>query len=103
MMLIAGFTLLIVFGMPYLMDNSMYSPFNSCQTRMLKTVVDPELKAEFEERQKSGGLGGGSSTANPLQDFDPAAWLAGTSSKSAAGSGSAGIGSKKVEEKGITR
>jgi hypothetical protein len=41
--------------------------------------VDPELKAEFEERQKSSALNP-NPAANPLQNFDAAAWLAGSSS-----------------------
>jgi hypothetical protein len=40
-------------------------------------AVDPELKAEFEERQKSSAA---NPAANPLQNFDAAAWLAGSSS-----------------------
>jgi ER membrane protein complex subunit 7 len=36
--------------------------------------VDPELKAEFEERQKAQP----NPAANPLQNFDAAAWLAGS-------------------------
>lgn len=77
MILIAGFSMLIVFGMPYIMDN-----------------MDPELKAEFEERQKVQP----SAAANPLQNFDAAAWLAGSTSSS----------SKRTEvpshaDRGITR
>jgi hypothetical protein len=57
------------------------------------------MRAEFEERQKSSPLGGGQ--VNPLQDFDPAAWLAGSSGKKSEGSGS-----KKIEapaERGVSR
>jgi hypothetical protein len=43
--------------------------------------VDPELKAEFEERQKVSALNP-NPAANPLQNFDAAAWLAGSSSSS---------------------
>lgn len=35
------------------------------------------MRAEFEERQKGSALGGGQS-ANALQNFDAAAWLAGS-------------------------
>ncbi|KAI6249300.1 hypothetical protein HI914_02399 [Erysiphe necator] len=59
MILMAGLTLIIVFGMPYIMDN-----------------IDPELKAEFEERQKPSAPSLGA--PNPLQNFDAAAWLAGS-------------------------
>ncbi|KAG9232493.1 membrane-associating domain-containing protein, partial [Amylocarpus encephaloides] len=82
MILIAGASMLLVFGMPYLMEN-----------------MDPEMKAEFEERQKSSPLSGGPA-ANPLQNFDAAAWLAGSS-----GSGTStpkrATGAEK--EKGISR
>lgn len=62
MMLIAGVSMIIVFGMPYLMDN-----------------MDPEMRAEFEEAQKSSPMagllaGGGKGGA---QGFDAAGWLAG--------------------------
>ncbi|CCU81371.1 unnamed protein product [Blumeria hordei] len=60
MLLMAGVTMAIVFGMPYLMDN-----------------IDPDIKAEFEESQKKSALN--PATANPLQNFDAASWLAGSS------------------------
>ncbi|KAG9241040.1 hypothetical protein BJ878DRAFT_251881 [Calycina marina] len=60
MILIAIVSMGLVFGMPYLMDN-----------------MDPEMKAEFEERQKSGGVGATAGVQN-IQNFDAAAWLAGT-------------------------
>ncbi|KAI4122458.1 MAG: hypothetical protein LQ347_006488, partial [Umbilicaria vellea] len=51
-------------------------------------VVDPEMKKEFEEHQKkspiSGALAGGAAGGNPLQNFDMAAWMAGTPAKSGA-------------------
>lgn len=54
------------------------------------------MKAEFEERQKSSAIGAGAA-ANPLQNFDAAAWLAGSS-----GSGTSTPKNQKTE-KGITR
>lgn len=60
------------------------------------TLVDPELRAEFEERQKSTPLGGGQA-ANPLQNFDAAAWLAGSDNKSENRKNQA------PAEKGVTR
>ncbi|SLM35215.1 hypothetical protein LPUS_04330 [Lasallia pustulata] len=55
--------------MPYLIDS-----------------MDPEMKKEFQEHQKKGGLGGalgaGAAGGNPLQNFDMAAWMAGTPAKS---------------------
>ncbi len=99
MMLLAAFTLLIVFGMPYLMDNSMSSlcpPYLSANRQPL-SPVDPEMRAEFEKSQKKTG----SSGANPLQNFDAAAWLAGKPSDGSSAGG--GAGGKKTEEKGVTR
>ena len=37
------------------------------------------MKAEFEQQQKKTSIG--NPAANPLQNFDAAAWLAGSSSK----------------------
>lgn len=48
-------------------------------------VVDPEMRAELEERQKSSPLSGGQ-PSNPLQNFDAAAWLAGATEKKSEGS-----------------
>ncbi len=42
--------------------------------------VDPEMRAEFEEQQKKPLLTS-NPAANSLQNFDAAAWLAGSSSK----------------------
>jgi len=81
MILIAGFSMLVVFGMPYLMDN-----------------MDPETRAEFEERQKSspvsGLLAGQQGASSPLGNFDAAAWLAGTPAKKEGGA---------VQERGVSR
>lgn len=54
------------------------------------------MKAEFEASQKSSPLSGGAQ-ANPLQSFDPAAWLAGAPSSSAKKE------ERAVVEKGVTR
>ena len=43
-------------------------------------TVDPEMREEFEARSRKGPLAGGPQ-ANPLQNFDAAAWLSGSSSK----------------------
>jgi hypothetical protein len=59
--------------------------------------VDPELRAEFEERQKASPLAGGQA-ANPLQSFDAAAWLAGSSGTKK----SEGSGTRKIEV-GVSR
>jgi hypothetical protein len=40
--------------------------------------VDPEMKQEFEEMQKNGVMGSGTTnTAQQLQNFDLASWMAG--------------------------
>ena len=70
----------VVFGMPYLMDNSKSILHTMRTAADRSTTVDPELKAEFEERQKGGGVGA-TAGVNSLQNFDAAAWLAGTSPK----------------------
>jgi len=54
--------------------------------------VDPEMKKEFEEQQKKSILSGGASTANPLQNFDMAAWMAGKTT--------GGAGVEKVHQEG---
>lgn len=50
------------------------------------------MKAEFEEQQKKSILSGGTSTANPLQNFDMAAWMAGKTAGSAEQSQDEGTG-----------
>ncbi len=56
--------------------------------------MDPELKAEFEERQKGSAIAGGQA-ANPLQNFDAAAWLAGSKKSESA--------PRTTEERGVAR
>jgi hypothetical protein len=62
MILIALFSLGLIVGMPYLLEN-----------------MDPETKAEFEAMQKQQG-GIASNPAAAVQNFDLAGWMAGTSS-----------------------
>lgn len=59
------------------------------------------MKKEFEEQQKKSILSGGASTANPLQNFDMAAWMAGKTTGRASvepppdeGNGGAGSGGR---------
>ena len=66
---------------------------------MVVLAVDPEMRAEFEEQQKKSILTGGASGANPLQNFDMAAWMAGKTSGSA--SGNAQVEEKKGPSGGI--
>jgi hypothetical protein len=120
MILIAGFGMLMVFGMPYLLENSeSLSPHiivwhahtfcgkygsdqrgvNMADLIFFGDTVDPEMRAEFEERQKSSSANAllpGGQQANPLGNFDAAAWLAGSGKKS---EGSA----ERVVEKGVKR
>lgn len=78
MILMGLFTLIMVFGMPYLMDNSMYSPTLPELHKTDYVAVDPETKAEFEEMQKKGVMGSGNTnTAQQIQNFDLASWMAG--------------------------
>jgi len=53
------------------------------------TAVDPETKQEFEEMQKTGVLGSGTTnTASQIQNFDLASWMAGkTDSGASSGRG----------------
>jgi hypothetical protein len=61
MILMALVSGLFMFGMPKLMEN-----------------MDPEMKEEFEEMQKNGVLGSGTTnTAQQIQNFDLASWMAG--------------------------
>lgn len=108
MILIALGSLGLVFGMPYLMDSSASNStftFASTSPRSVSmanymALVDPEMRAEVEERQKSSPLSG-AQASNPLQNFDAAAWLAGTSEKKDESSGSRK--SVAPAEKGVTR
>jgi hypothetical protein len=70
MILMALFSGLLMFGMPKLMEN-----------------MDPEMKEEFEEMQKTGVLGSGSTnTAQQIQNFDLASWMAGKTDTGSASS-----------------
>lgn len=61
MILMAVVSMGLIFGMPKLMEN-----------------MDPEMKAEFEEMQTKGVMGSGSTnTAQSIQNFDLASWMAG--------------------------
>ncbi|OBT98387.1 hypothetical protein VE01_03127 [Pseudogymnoascus verrucosus] len=78
MILMAGVAMLMMFGMPKLMEN-----------------MDPETRAEFEERQKSSPMNGllnGQAAQGGAASFDAAAWLAGAPAKKQA-----------AVEKGVTR
>ncbi|KAH7411805.1 hypothetical protein DE146DRAFT_641441 [Phaeosphaeria sp. MPI-PUGE-AT-0046c] len=69
MILMAVVSMGLMFGMPKLMEN-----------------MDPEMKEEFEEMQKTGVLGSGTTnTAQQLQNFDLASWMAGKTDTSSRG------------------
>jgi hypothetical protein len=73
MILMGLVSMVLVFGMPKLLEN-----------------MDPEMRAEFEAQQKSGGISnmmrGGEPAANPLGNFDMAAYLAGSDKQDGNGS-----------------
>jgi ER membrane protein complex subunit 7 len=91
----------IFIGMPYLMDNSMFETPGSWRSgrksltleyvMLMMETVDPEMKAEFEERQKSSTmnslLSGQAAGQSPMGNFDMAAYLAGSSKKESPGNG----------------
>ncbi|KAH8888193.1 O-acetylhomoserine ami [Thozetella sp. PMI_491] len=86
MILIGLVSMGIFFGMPYLVEN-----------------MDPEMRAEWEERQKNNPMNGlvgtatGQPGASPVGNFDMAAFLAGSSKKEDGGGngGSSGKNDKK--------
>lgn len=57
------------------------------------------MKKEFEEQQKKGVLSGGAKGANPLQNFDMAAWMAGQTSASTVEDSTAGGGAESRPRK----
>lgn len=92
-MILMGIVSMVFFvGMPKLVENSKI-PIPSCCcvsdiANRTYSIVDPETRAEFEESQKNSAmnafLSGGAAKDNPLNNFDMAGYLAGTSKKSAA-------------------
>lgn len=87
MILIAVVGMGMMFGMPYLLDNSepLFLPSFVMVTGACVYTndipVDPETRQEFEEAQKSGPLAGVTAATNPMQGFDMAAWMAGSGAK----------------------
>jgi O-acetylhomoserine/O-acetylserine sulfhydrylase len=90
MILLGLVSMALFFGMPKLVENSkcpvrLISSFG-CETD--KDTVDPEMRAEWEERQKENPMNsimGAASgqNANPMGNFDMAAFLAGSGSNKA--------------------
>lgn len=80
MILMAIVSMGLMFGMPYMMENStLHTQHRKMIGGMTDTsTVDPEMKEEFEEMQKNGVLGSGTTnTAAQIQNFDLAGWMAG--------------------------
>jgi hypothetical protein len=90
MILMAVVSMGLMFGMPKLMENSKSACRSGVESANESTdmiAVDPETKQEFEEMQKTGVLGSGTTnTASQIQNFDLASWMAGkTDSKAPSG------------------
>ncbi|OWT43611.1 hypothetical protein VFPPC_18662 [Pochonia chlamydosporia 170] len=75
MILMGLVSMVIFFGMPKLVEN-----------------MDPEMKAEFEARQREGPMAGMGGQQNPLGNFDMAAFLAGSNKKEGGEGGSVSDG-----------
>ncbi len=116
--------LAMVFGMPYLLENSMFPPPFPTPAGFIFLIspalisgflrqsffwegeykadafgdetVDPEMKAEFEEQQKKSVVGNVAGGGNPLSGFDMAGWMAGQT----AGGGATTSGREIEEDKG---
>lgn len=96
MILLGLVSMALFFGMPKLVENSK-SP-SSWANMVLDTndiTVDPEMRAEWEERQKENPMNsimGAASgqNANPMGNFDMAAFLAGSGSSKAEEGGAKG-------------
>lgn len=68
--------------------------------------VDPETRAEWEASQKENPVnsllsGGGQQQANPLGNFDMAAYLAGSNKKESGGGGA--VEESKAKKEGVRR
>lgn len=79
------FSLVLIVGMPYLMDSSKFFFFSLFLLSGVwfgadangKKTVDDETRAEFEEMQKKSPLATATNPAQQLQNFDLASFLAG--------------------------
>jgi hypothetical protein len=89
MILMAVVSMGLMFGMPKLMENStLPSVCDPLIPLLTYETVDPEMKEEFEEMQKKGVLGSGSTnTAQQIQNFDLASWMAGKTDTSSSNRG----------------
>lgn len=102
---IAGMAMMI--GVPKMLENSKLLWDCGIMRSDQPLAVDPETRAEFEETQRQNPLASGlSGGANPLGNFDMAAWMAGSSSKNqgqpvevAGGTSGAETGSGKARKR----
>jgi len=98
MILMAVVSMGLMFGMPKLMENST-SHIQHSRTIDKETnniTVDPEMKEEFEEMQKNGVLGSGTTnTASQIQNFDLASWMAGKTDSGSTPRGQSPAGQSK--------
>ena len=58
------------------------------------------MKAEFEAQQKKSPLAAGAAGGNPLQGFDVAGWMAGTTAKSSGADEASSEGAGKARKRG---
>jgi hypothetical protein len=101
MILMAVFSLGLIVGMPYLLDNSTYpqDPHHFTFANRA-TTVDPEAKAEFEAMQKRNPMA--ANPATTIQNFDLAGWMAGSTSSSSSAPAPA-IEAPKTQQSGSRR
>ncbi|KAI9823702.1 MAG: hypothetical protein M1819_001146 [Sarea resinae] len=86
MIILGLFSMALIFGMPYIMEN-----------------MDPEMKSELEARQKET-LGDRPTPAQSLQNFDMAAWMAGSGSSSPRTGGAGASGNdREAQQQGARR
>ena len=83
MILMGLFSVVMIFGMPYLLSNSRFHHglgcLSFCQGVLIYFlyVVDEETRAELDEMQKKGAISGQNGAASQIQNFDLAGWMAG--------------------------
>ena len=95
MILIAGAGAVMVFGMPYLLENRKLLLARISSKEFLNLIygtVDPETKAEMEAARVDSPFAAmlGGKPSGAAANFDAAAWLAGAGKKGE-GSGERGV------------
>jgi hypothetical protein len=71
MILMSLVSVVMIFGLPKLLDNSMRHQTLCCHCILITSVVDPETKAEMEEMQKKGPITGADTAANTSMSAIP--------------------------------